>query len=255
MTPLTLNTKYYVRAYATNNNGTNYGPELSFKTAGVLPTVTTADPDAVTESTATLGGNVTAQGSAAVTDRGVCLSTTVNPTISDIKIASGTGTGSFSTSNARLKPNTSYYVRAYATNSVGTSYGQNKQLTTTDAYYESFETGFPGGSTGAWSITTGNSVEGFFSMYTTQNGASAGLYRTLLNSGQIMYWSTNYNGNYYNSCSISFYIDDILQATTNANEWLQKSFPVTAGSHTFKWTFTSTGGDPHGWIDFILMPK
>ena len=84
---LTLNTKYYVRAYATNANGTNYGPELFFKTAGVLPTVTTTAPAGVTASTAILGGNVTAQGSAAVTDRGVCLSTSVNPTIADLKVA------------------------------------------------------------------------------------------------------------------------------------------------------------------------
>jgi hypothetical protein len=132
---------------------------------------------------------------------------------------------------------------------------QVQQFTALDAYYESFETGFPGGTTGAWGIVTGNTAEGYFSLYTTQNGAEAGLTRTLLNSGQIMYWSTNYNSNYYNSCSITFYIDDIQQANTNANEWLQKSFPVSAGAHTFKWKFTSTGGDPHGWVDYIIMPK
>ena len=103
MTGLTLNTRYYVRAYATNENGTNYGPELFFKTAGVLPSVTTSAPTGIAAGSAVLGGNVTAQGSAAVTDRGVCLSTSSNPTIADLKVPSGTGTGSFSTADARLK--------------------------------------------------------------------------------------------------------------------------------------------------------
>ncbi|MCJ7448116.1 MAG: hypothetical protein MUO72_10505 [Bacteroidales bacterium] len=255
MTGLTLNTKYYVRAYATNANGTNYGPELFFKTAGILPTVTTDVPAAVTAGTATLGGNVTAQGSTAVTDRGVCLSTSANPTISDLKVASGTGIGSFSTSNAKLKPNTSYYVRAYATNSVGTSYGQNQQLTTLDAYYESFETDFPGGSTGAWGIITGDAVEGYFFLYSNQDGAMAILTRTLLNPGQISYWSRNYHSTIntgYHSNTI-FYIDDIEQTLTNSSTWLQKSFPVTAGTHTFKWVLDETSGE--AWVDYIIMPK
>lgn len=245
---LTLNTRYYVRAYATNASGTNYGPELFFKTAGVLPTVTTTTPAGVTASTAILGGNVTAQGSADVTDRGVCLSTSVNPTISDLKVSSGAGIGSFSTSDARLRPNTAYNVRAYATNSVGTSYGQNQQLTTVDAFYESFETGFPGGYTGAWGIISGDVPEGYLALYTRQNGAEATLTRTLLNPGQITFWfrGTNADG-------LTFYIDDVAQATTNNIYWEMKSYPVSAGLHTFKWRFISNGGD--GWLDYIIMPK
>ncbi len=254
MTSLTLNTLYYVRAYATNVNGTNYGPELSFKTAGVLPSVTTSAPTGVAEGTAILGGNITAQGSAAVTDRGVCLSTSINPTTADIKVASGTGTGSFSTSNARLKPNTSYYVRAYATNSVGTSYGQNQQLTTLDAFYESFETGFPGGSTGAWSIGTSDPAEGYYSLYSYQNGAEESFSRTLLNSGQITYWSKDIHAGGETS-NISFYIDDILQTTTSNGSYLQRSFPVSAGPHTFKWRLAVTIYGGTGWIDYIIMPK
>ena len=73
-------------------------------------------------------------------------------------------------------------LRAYATNSVGTSYGQNQQLTTLDAFYESFETGFPGGSTGAWGIITGDAAEGYFSLYTTQNGAEASSYQNFIKS-------------------------------------------------------------------------
>ena len=248
MTGLTLNTRYYVRAYATNENGTNYGPELIFKTAGVLPTVTTSVPTGLAAGTAILGGNVTDQGSAAVTDRGVCLSTSSNPTTADLIVLSGTGTGSFSTADARLIPNTAYYVRAYATNSVGTSYGQNQQFTTLDAFYESFEDGFPGGTTGAWSIITGDVAEGFYSLWTAQRDAEAYFTRTLSNPGQVTYWAKISGFG-----RVSFYIDDILQVTTSSGIWMQHSFPVSAGEHTFKWK--STGSSGQTWVDYIMMPK
>ncbi len=250
MTGLTLNTRYYVRAYATNENGTNYGPELIFKTAGVLPTVTTSTPAGIAAGSAILGGNVTDQGSAAVTDRGVCLSTSSNPTIADYKVPTGTGTGSFSSADARLMPNTAYYVRAYATNSVGTSYGQNQQFTTLDAFYESFEDGFPGGTTGAWSIVSEDPAEGFYSLWTAQKDAEAYFTRTLSNPGQVTYWAKN--GAFG---SVSFYIDDILQVTSTSGNWLQYSFPVSAGEHTFKWRFSFTHVSPAGRIDYIIMPK
>ena len=253
MTGLTLNTRYYVRAYATNENGTNYGSELIFKTAGVIPTVTTSTPAGMAAGTAILGGNVTDQGSAAVTDRGVCLSTSSNPTIADYKVPSGTGTGSFSTADARLKPNTAYYVRAYATNSVGTSYGQNQQFTTLDAFYESFEDGFPGGSTGAWSIVTDDPAEGYYCLYAHQNGAVVSFTRTLSNPGEITYWSRTYAVT--GTSSITFYIDDNEQVTTSNGSWLQRSFPVSAGTHTFKWKYNSSYGSNKGWIDYIIMPK
>jgi hypothetical protein len=248
MTGLTLNTKYYVRAYATNANGTNYGPELFFKTAGVLPTVTTNVPDAITASTAVLGGNVTAQGSATVTARGICLSTSVNPTVSDLKIAVGSGTGSYGTADARLKPNTAYYVRAFATNSVGTSYGENQTFTTLDADYISFENGLPSGFAGTWSsVVTGDAAEGYFSLYSNLTGDEATITRTLLSSGEISYWMKNAQ-----SVNIAFYIDGAEQTTTNSGTWLKKSFPVTAGTHTFKWRTTLWGG---AWIDYIILPK
>jgi len=81
---------------------------------------------AVTESTATTaesGGNITSDGGAAITARGVCWSTRRTPTISDNKTTDGTGAGDFESSIVGLSANTTYYVRAYATNSNGTGYG------------------------------------------------------------------------------------------------------------------------------------
>ena len=123
---------YYVRAYAVNSEGTSYGNQISFTTnkTVVLPTVTTATATQITETTAVTGGNVTADGNATVTERGVVYSTTQNPTTSNSKKVSGSGTGSFTCNLTGLQANTTYYVRAYAVNSKGTAYGQEISFTT-----------------------------------------------------------------------------------------------------------------------------
>ncbi len=127
---LTGNTRYYVRAYATNSVGTGYGQEISFTSGPLMPTLTTTNPVATGKTTARSGGNITNDGGSAVTARGVCWNTTANPTIANNKTTNGTGTGAFTSSLTGLAPNTLYHVRAYATNSVGTAYGTDKTFTT-----------------------------------------------------------------------------------------------------------------------------
>ncbi|MFA5203470.1 MAG: MBG domain-containing protein [Lentisphaeria bacterium] len=95
-----------------------------------LPTVTTTVPAAVGITTAIAGGNVTSDGGAAVTARGVCWSTTANPTVADARTSDGTGTGAFTGTLSGLSAGTTYYVRAYATNSAGTRYGELRPFTT-----------------------------------------------------------------------------------------------------------------------------
>ena len=95
-----------------------------------LPTVTTNTVSNITPTTATSGGNIIADGGASVTARGVCWSTSQNPTVSNSHTTDGSGTGSFSSSISGLTANTTYYVRAYATNSVGTAYGNEVSFTT-----------------------------------------------------------------------------------------------------------------------------
>jgi uncharacterized protein (TIGR02145 family) len=98
----------------------------------ILPTLTTTSVSSITTSTATSGGYISADGGAAVTARGVCWSTTANPTISlSTKTLNGTGTGTFTSSIIGMNPNTTYYVKAYATNSAGTAYGTQLSFTTT----------------------------------------------------------------------------------------------------------------------------
>lgn len=132
LTGLTANTTYYVRAYATNSSGTAYGNQLIFLTTAntQLPTVTTTNASSITNTQATTGGNVTNQGSSAVTVKGVCWSTTQNPTTANNKTVNGSGIGSYSTDIYPLTANTTYYVRAYATNSNGTAYGNQITITT-----------------------------------------------------------------------------------------------------------------------------
>ena len=95
-----------------------------------VPTVTTSSVSNITQTSAACGGNVTSNGGATVTARGVCWSTSQNPTVSNSHTTDGSGTGSFTSSITGLTASTTYYVRAYATNSAGTSYGEQKSFTT-----------------------------------------------------------------------------------------------------------------------------
>ena len=131
MTNLEHNTTYYVRAYATNEVGTFYGEEVTFTTLEkLLPVVTTTEVTGITCFTAVSGGEVTFDGNVEVTARGICWSTSQNPTIEDNKTTNGSGVGSYTSNMTNLEHNTTYYVRAYATNEVGTFYGEEVTFTT-----------------------------------------------------------------------------------------------------------------------------
>ena len=98
-----------------------------------LPAITTTAVTSITSTTAASGGNITDDGGAAVTARGVCWSTTANPTIAlSTKTTDGTGIGTFTSAITGLTATTVYYVRAYATNSVGTAYGNQITFTSTN---------------------------------------------------------------------------------------------------------------------------
>lgn len=96
------------------------------------PTVTTADVTNIAQQTATCGGNVTDDGGADITARGVCFAPHATPTLDSCMniTTDGTGAGAFTSSITGLAPNFTYYVVAYATNKEGTSYGESKQFTT-----------------------------------------------------------------------------------------------------------------------------
>ncbi len=127
---LTGGTQYDVRAYATNTVGTAYGAQVNFTTSASQPAVSTDAVTSISATGATTGGNVTSDGGAAVTARGVAYGTTTSPTIAGTITNSGSGTGSFGSTLSGLTSSTQYYVRAYATNAVGTAYGNEQTFTT-----------------------------------------------------------------------------------------------------------------------------
>lgn len=132
MTELSPNTTYYVRAYATTDITTVYGNQVSFTTTSGLPVVTTTTATA-TSTTITTGGSISSDGGYNITARGVCYSkTNANPTLADAYTTDGSGTGSYSSTITNVSVSTNYYVRAYATNSIGTAYAQTVTVTTGD---------------------------------------------------------------------------------------------------------------------------
>ena len=177
---LVPNTQYYARAYATNEAGTAYGQEVKFTTLEIhnngndeggndegeddnggeddgnddepeilLPEVTTSLVTEIDITSAICGGEVISDGGAEVTMRGVCWSTSQNPTIEDGKTTDGNGVGSYISNIPNLVPNTQYYVRAYAVNEAGTAYGEELSFTTLEGNfingYEYVDLGLPSG--------------------------------------------------------------------------------------------------------------
>ncbi len=213
---LAATTTYFVRSYATNSEGTSYGNELSFTTSTNLSTVATNEVTTITATTATGGGNVSADGGSAITARGIVWSTSSSPTIAlSTKSTGGSGTGNFSSSMSGLSVATKYFVRAYATNSIATSYGNEVSfttlanlpaLTTTDVTNITSSSGVSGGiisSDGGATVTTRGIVWGVNSTPTitlsskTSDGTGTGNFTSSLSglSGSTKYYLRAYATN------------------------------------------------------------
>jgi uncharacterized protein (TIGR02145 family) len=122
ITKLSPNTLYYVRAYATNKNGTAYGDIKSFSTNQL--SLTTDSVSTISVNSAICSASIKTNGSAInVIERGVCWNTQPTPTIQNYRILSGNGSGNFSCNLANLSLFTTYYIRMYVINSSGIYYG------------------------------------------------------------------------------------------------------------------------------------
>ena len=146
------NTTYYVRAYATNLHGTSYSKQITITTRNV-PTVTISnEAETITSNSFTIQGELTATGGAEITSHGICWSENQNPTIENAKadIGARTSIGTFKSTATGLKPSTKYYVRAFATNQIGTSYSEQITVTTQetppDKWDGQLSSSFAGGS-------------------------------------------------------------------------------------------------------------
>ena len=124
------NTRYHARAYAENSVGIAYGNDVEFVTSTAPPAVTTGPVSNIAALTASSGGNITYDGGATITSKGVCWSTSPLPDISDPHTSDGTGSGIFTSTIPNLNPATLYYLRAYASNGSWTVYGEEVSFRT-----------------------------------------------------------------------------------------------------------------------------
>jgi len=120
----------YLHIYYGSGGGINLDQVVLTYTPAISPTVTTHFISNIGTTSATSGGDISSEGSASVTARGVCWNTSGSPTTSNSHTTDGSGIGSFSSSITGLTPGTTYYVRSYATNSINTSYGEERSFTT-----------------------------------------------------------------------------------------------------------------------------
>ncbi|TCC96045.1 fibrobacter succinogenes major paralogous domain-containing protein [Pedobacter hiemivivus] len=181
ITGLKPGTTYYIRAFATNSVGTAYAAnEVQFKTFA-LPLVTTSsiEPATITSMAAMAGGNISDNGGTAVSVSGVCWSTSRNPVLTDGHASGTVGMGSFTNKIDKLLASTTYYVRAYATNSVGTAYGEELSFTTLPAILASITT-TAAITTSATAASSGGRIENNGGAIVTTRG---------------LYWSTQPNFN------------------------------------------------------------
>ena len=124
-------TTYYVHAYATNVAGTVYGEEMNFNITTVMPQVTTQAVTNITSTTATFNGTIVNAGDPAYTEKGFVYSTSYNPIVEvdTKKIVTGTSSGSYSINVTGINMGILLYVRAYASTSKGTVYGEEVSFT------------------------------------------------------------------------------------------------------------------------------
>lgn len=254
ITGLLSYTHYYVRSYATNTEGTSYGNQTEFTTIGI-PSVTTDEVVGIDVNSAICGGNVTFGHD--VTELGVCWSTNTNPTIADSHTSDGSGLGSFESHITGLNMNSRYYVRAYATNAIGTGYGEAKSFITPNQLYNMLDfDGTNNYATVPITLPEQGTIEFWF--YADDNttgflwsGAATYWYSQVWN-GQIYTWvggspggaivASGISANKWYHLSVTWvkagisvssqvYLDGNLIGTTS-NQWASPGSTLTLGKRT-----------------------
>ena len=131
---LTPVTKYYIKAYATNLKGTAFSDEIIIVTSYTLPKVSTDELSMITGTSVNSGGSIIFDGGNTIIAKGLCCSKKQEPNLkSEYIVADSSENSFFKNTIKRLKPYTTYYIRAYATNAAGTSYGNEQKCTTEKA--------------------------------------------------------------------------------------------------------------------------
>lgn len=212
---------------------------LTAGSAATPPTVSTTAVSSITASSAVSGGNVTSAGSATVTERGICYSTSTNPTIANSKVVSGSGTGSYSATMSGLAASTTYYVRAYATSSAGTSYGSQVSFTTLAS----------GGTTSDVTVGTGTSTQGYplNCYYGYERSASIYTAAEIGKTGSITKLGWYPTVSRTTSFPVKIYIKQTTSSTITATTW---SNMISGATLVFNGTMSGTTANT--WKEFVL---
>ena len=239
---LAVATTYYVRAYAVNSVGTSYSEQISVKTLAVLATVASVTSFEITEVSFKVSSEITANGGAEVTEKGFCYATTENPTIENSKQA--VDGDDFETTIGELANGTTYYVRAYAVNSVGMAYSEQIEVSTlttlatlsaptTDVTWDSFTVNASIVSNGGAEIT-----EKGFCYSTTENPTVespkkvvvGGLFNTTIGglSPETTYYIRAYA---INSVGIAY--SEQVTAVTQKAPYINGKFSVSANTKVY----------------------
>ncbi|MCP5054319.1 MAG: hypothetical protein GY940_44535, partial [bacterium] len=210
LTGLTQGTTYHYRVVGQNTYGTTNGADMTFTTGTVsIPQVSTRFVRDITANSAVSGGNIISEGTGTVTAKGVCWSTSPGPTPAGDSTVDGSGFGNFASTATGLSENTTYYIRAYATNSAGTGYGIQR----------TFKTNAETVTVTITNPTEGEEVSGTVSIEATTTSSA----RTEGDTIQAV-------------SKVEFYIDDIIIGT-DTSEPYEMDWDTTGdsdGSHTVK---------------------
>ena len=131
-TDLLPDTKYYVAAYATNKSGTVYGSDIGFNTPKSAPRLSPTLVTSFTPYSALITSNITLDGGSPILERGICWSSKPGALITTNKVVSNSTANAFDTPISNLTPGGTYYIKSFASNAIGTGYGQEIILKTLD---------------------------------------------------------------------------------------------------------------------------
>lgn len=245
LTGLTGGTRYYAKAYAINSTGVGYGSEVTIDTLTAAPTVTTGSVSNITPTSVSLAGNVTSDHGAIVTERGVVIGASANPTTANTKIIASTGgTGSYTVNKTGLTPNTTYHYRAYAINAVDTSYGTDATFTTADIvvqWCQSVKAAVTGTLTGIdlyLKLADGSVGTPTIKIYSDSAGSPGTLLQTITGT-QIT--NTDYQW---------IHINTNVATTSASMYWIVLENPYIVGSYLVLWGANSAGGYADGLVKY-----